>query len=71
MAEHLMLSEIDPGQDPNLFDQARKWGGRIVLGAIMTHYAGSWFRHAKNNPLVRHVEEVIHHEHQENPEDQQ
>jgi hypothetical protein len=66
MSENLMLSEIDPGGDESLTQNVRKWGGRIVLGAIMTHYVRSSYIHLKNNPIFKRVEEAIHHhEHEE------
>lgn len=71
MAEHLMLADTDPGQDPGFLEQTKKWGGRIVMTAIMGYYLDSSLKHIKHNRLFQRVEEVIHHEHQETPEDDQ
>jgi hypothetical protein len=70
MHENLMLNEVDPGSEGGITQNVKKWGGRLVLGAIMTHYVRSSYIHLKNNPFYRRVEEVIHHnEHQEDPEE--
>lgn len=71
MYENVSIAETDPTQSTGPMGHMKKWSGRLVLGGIVAIYGRETARWFKGNSLFRKIEEVIHHEHQETPEDEQ
>jgi len=61
MLERLLNAEADSGQASAIIEQTKKWGGRLVLTAIMGYYIDSSMQHLKHNKLFRRVDDAIHH----------
>jgi hypothetical protein len=69
MVERLMLFERDATPSEGVASQMKKWGGRLALGGIIAVYARESARYISGNNFFPTVEEDIHHEYKETPED--